>query len=207
MAFSVQKLRDTLDGFIAQDDGKLDTAEMMALFDLGRTNEGPLLAEAVGVLADVYKEGEDLFESPFAYRWMRDTLLAGGASPKQLGLPATTPELEAFQALSPEDKLAFLYEGYDASTGTLTLNRGITHANIRFENALEGPAYDRAMNAYNAAKAELAELGGGYPAARALMKDGQIFAWSVELESDERFEKTRVFDADFQQFHEYVFTK
>jgi hypothetical protein len=116
-----------------------------------------------------------------------------------------TPEVKAFRALSDAEKLAALFSAYDPSNGTLTLSPDFTYSDIRFGDVLTGDALENAFSAYADSKEELRARGGQYPTVRAMTKNGQLYAFSIELAVEGQFRETRIYDNRFEKFHEYKY--
>ncbi|MBS2012886.1 MAG: hypothetical protein JST00_08370 [Deltaproteobacteria bacterium] len=92
---------------------------------------------------------------------------------------STSSALAAFDALSAEKKVAFLYD-VAPDRSWASLRRGFTKAPIRIVDTQTGDALRAALAAYRDIASFAYANGGGQPGVFAIQKDGVTYAYSIE---------------------------
>jgi hypothetical protein len=203
VAFSVQRLKNAIELFTTQDDGKIEGTELTALLSISRGSRGELATDAIPEFVSLYRRGEDAFDARRTRTWLRDEMLGVGVAPVLLEIPDNTPELEAFYRLPVEDRMGRLFTSYDAATNHLTLAPGFSTTGLRFDTALTGSAQFNAREEYFRLRDEAQAAGGAYPAVRAIVKDGVAYAYVMATSVFGQWEKTRIYDRTFSLMKEY----
>jgi hypothetical protein len=131
--------------------------------------------------------------------------MSSGVSGAELQIPEDQGALQEFYSREVDERITTLYESYDAETGTLTLAPGFEPMPFWFRDSLRGDALNNAQTAWDLAKEEAIHDGGPFPKVRALVKDGQTFAYTIESSAFGLWQKTQVFDRNFERMKEFLY--